>query len=60
VIMQTDPSAHHGPVEPFQHVWHLVNAAAAPPWPTSHPATRSPAPHSATEPAADGIRDRRQ
>ena len=54
--MQTDPSAHHGPVEPFQHVWHLVNAAAAPPWPTSHPATRSPTPHSATEPAADSIR----
>jgi hypothetical protein len=38
VIMQTDPSAHHGPIGPFQHVWHLVNAAAAPPWPTSHPA----------------------
>jgi hypothetical protein len=56
VIMQTDPSAHHGPIGPFQHVWHLVNAAAAPPWPTSHPATRSPTPHSATEPAADSIR----
>jgi hypothetical protein len=45
---------------PFQHIWHLVSAAAAPSWPNSHPVTRSPTPHSATEPAADNIRDRRQ
>lgn len=30
--MQTDPNAHHGPIGPFQHVWRLVSAAAAPRW----------------------------
>jgi hypothetical protein len=47
-IMQTDLNAHHGLIDPFcaSGIWSVPQ----PRWRNSHPATRSPTPHSANWP----------
>ena len=56
-IMQTDPNAHHGLIDPFCTSWHLVSAAAAvAELASGHALSYSPL----RELAADGIRGRRK